>query len=74
MLSFFVIQDVHNTYFNISVLEIKIFNKKNQCALFWHCDAALKLSTVPSPMGIFNQSECFISMYLTFATYSKICL
>ena len=33
MLSFFVIifviQDVHKTYFNISVLEIKIFNKKN---------------------------------------------
>ena len=32
MLSFFVIifviQDVHKTYFNISVLEIKIFNKK----------------------------------------------
>ena len=27
MLSFFVIQDVHNTYFNISVLEKKILKK-----------------------------------------------
>ena len=39
MLSFFVIifviQDVHKTYFNISVLEIKIFNKKHSVFDYW---------------------------------------